>query len=119
MRTRTIATTLFAGIAALLPLCARADGLRCGNKLVLAGDTRASVRQKCGEPADVSQQTLLRQASFIRHGRIFFSGDALIEVPMELWTYNFGPNRLMRRLRFVGSLLEDVETLGYGYNTDQ
>ena len=34
---------------------------------------------------------------------------------MEIWTYNFGPNKLMRRLRFVDGELQDIETLGYGY----
>ena len=38
---------------------------------------------------------------------------------METWTYNFGPNKLMRRVRFVDGIVEEVETLGYGYNDPQ
>jgi hypothetical protein len=39
----------------------------------------------------------------------------MIEVPVEIWTFNFGPYKLMRRVRFVDGLVEDIETLGYGH----
>jgi len=29
--------------------------------------------------------------------------------------YNFGPRKLMRKLRFEGGLLTSIETIGYGY----
>jgi uncharacterized protein YvpB len=37
-------------------------------------------------------------------------------VPVEIWTYNFGPYKLMRRVRFVDGFVEDIETLGYGHH---
>jgi uncharacterized protein YvpB len=43
------------------------------------------------------------------------AGTALVEVPVELWTYNFGPSQLMRRVRFESGRLVMVEILGYGY----
>jgi len=43
----------------------------------------------------------------------------MVEVPVEYWTYNFGPNKLMRRIRFVDGLVEEIETLDYGYNEDE
>jgi hypothetical protein len=93
---------------------ASADALRCGNKLVTTGDTRAAVQAKCGEPADVQTRAILRRPRYDLHGRIYY-GDGLIEVPVELWTYNFGPRKLIRRIRFVDGLVEEIETLGYGY----
>ncbi len=36
-------------------------------------------------------------------------------VPVEIWTYNFGPNKLLRTFRFVGDELDDIQTNGYGY----
>jgi hypothetical protein len=38
------------------------------------------------------------------------------EVSVEFWTYNFGPHKLMYRLRFEDGLLVDVETLGHGFH---
>ena len=42
----------------------------------------------------------------------------MVEVPVEVWTYNFGPYKLMRRVRFVDGLVEEIETLGYGYRVE-
>jgi hypothetical protein len=36
-------------------------------------------------------------------------------VTVEVWTYNLGPNKLMRTLRFEGEELVDIRTIGYGY----
>jgi hypothetical protein len=43
------------------------------------------------------------------------AGTALVEVPVELWLYNFGPSQLMRRVRFESGRVVMVEVLGYGY----
>ena len=34
---------------------------------------------------------------------------------VEVWTYNYGSNKLMRELRFEGEELVDIRTIGYGY----
>ena len=118
MRTGIIAITLIAlGIGALLPCAAHADdggGLRCGSKLVLVGDTRASVHSKCGDPADVTHGTILRRPTYLFNGRLYYGDEIAVEV--ETWTYNFGPNKFMRRVRFVDGIVENVETLDYGYH---
>ena len=44
------------------------------------------------------------------------TGESYIEVPVENWIYNLGPNKLMRRLRFEGGVVAEIETLGYGYH---
>lgn len=94
---------------------ALADAMRCGNRLVRDGDTQTAVRELCGEPSDVQTRSILRRPSFERNGRIFYFGDSVVEVPVEVWTYNFGPYKLMRRVRFVDGLIDEIETLGYGY----
>ena len=38
-----------------------------------------------------------------------------VEVIVEEWTYNFGPRKLMRIIRFENGLVADVKELGYGY----
>lgn len=95
---------------------AHADAMRCGSRLVSDGATRTMVRELCGEPSDIVTRTILRRPYYNLHGRIVYYGDGLIEVPVEIWTYNFGPYKLMRRVRFVDGVVEEIETLGYGYH---
>jgi hypothetical protein len=33
----------------------------------------------------------------------------------EVWTYNFGPSRLMQRIRFENGVVVKIESLGYGF----
>ncbi len=96
-----------------------AFAVRCGTKLVSEGDSRAEVAHKCGEPTDVvNQRSVLRRPVIWGSGRhrSQFFGEDYIEVPVETWLYNLGPNKLMRRIRFEGGYVVDIETLGYGYN---
>lgn len=103
-------------ILAGLATTAHADAMRCGSRLVSEGDTRSQVRAMCGEPSDVQTRTILRRPYYDFHGRLIYFGDGLIEIPVEVWTYNFGPYKLMRRVRFVDGQVEEIETLGYGYH---
>lgn len=107
----------------LLPLAlvlfaasAHADAMRCGSRLVREGDTRAEVRDTCGVPVDVQTRTILRRPYYDYRGRFVYYGDGLVEIPVEVWTYNFGPYKLMRRVRFIDGIVDDIETLGYGYH---
>lgn len=102
--------------ALLLSTAAHADAMRCGGRLVSDGATRSQVRGFCGEPSDVVTRTILRRPYYTVQGRIVYFGDGLVEVPVEVWTYNFGPYKLMRRVRFVDGVVEEIETLGYGYH---
>ena len=113
LRTVTCLLTV-AALGATTP--AFADAMRCGSRLVSEGETRSEVVAKCGEPADVQTRTILRRPHYDFHGRIVYYGDGLVEVPVEVWTYNFGPYKLMRRVRFVDGLVDEIETLSHGYN---
>jgi hypothetical protein len=113
---RALVSSALAALLLTLAVPASADGLRCGNKLVSTGDPRAKVRQFCGEPTDVQTRAILRRPTFDFGGRIYSYGDGFVEVPVEIWTYNFGPYKLMREIRFVDGRVEDIETLGYGYH---
>ena len=108
-------------IAAVLVLgflaCSPAFAFRCGSKLVTEGDWGSEVAAKCGEPADVVQmRSVYRRPVIWSNGRPYFIGDDFLEVPVEAWVYNLGPNKLMRRVRFENGLVAEIETLGYGYN---
>lgn len=119
MRIATLAVALLAigFVAGTDP--AWADGIRCGNDLILKGDTRERVRARCGEPAEISKQTIFRSSRTALRGRIEQSAEEIVEIPVEIWTYNFGRNRLMERVRFVDGVVEKIETLGYGYDSQE
>jgi hypothetical protein len=109
---RTAAAVVFGLLA-----CSPAFAFRCGNKLVSEGDSRAEVAAKCGEPTEVlMQSSVFRRPMIWSDGRPYFIGEDFIEVPVEIWIYNLGPNKLMRRLRFEGGIVTEIETLGYGHN---
>lgn len=107
-----LATFLIAGAFASNAL---ADAMRCGSRLVTFGDTRAAVRSICGEPAEIETRSILRRPTYSLNGRVVYFGDGYVEVPVEIWIYNFGPYKLLREVRFVDGRVDDIKTLGYGY----
>jgi hypothetical protein len=113
---RVLVSATLCALLLTVALPAAADGMRCGSKLMTTGDPRSKVRQFCGEPSDIQTRSILRRPTFNFGGRILSYGDGYVEIPVEIWTYNFGPYKLMRQVRFVDGRVEDIETLGYGYH---
>ena len=95
------------------------DSMRCGSKLITISDGKDKVRALCGEPSSISFQGVIRRAPRYEYGygysRYEYYGPGVIDMPVEVWTYNFGSNKLLRKLRFVGDELDDIRTDGYGY----
>jgi len=91
--------------------------MRCGTKIINEGVSRSEVAAKCGEPDEVvTLLSVFRRPVLWSNGRPYFIGENYIEVPIEAWIYNFGPNKLMRRVVFEAGFVTEIETLGYGYN---
>ena len=80
-----------------------ADTMRCGDRLVATGALAAEVIGVCGEPVDRRWRRLHWPRGEVRH-------------EIEEWTYNFGPDRLLRVLRFRDGILADIEEAGYGFD---
>ena len=100
-----------------LMACSPAFAFRCGTKLVVKGDARSSVAAKCGDPTEVvARKSVFRRPMLWANGRPYYIGQDFIEVPVESWLYNLGPNKLMRRVTFEDGVVSEIETLGYGYN---
>jgi hypothetical protein len=114
---RVLVSATLSALLLTVALPAAADGMRCGSKLMTTGDPRSKVRQFCGEPSDIQTRSILRRPTFNFGGRILSYGDGYVEIPVEIWTYNFGPYKLMREIRFVDGRIESIETLGYGYHS--
>ncbi len=95
-----------------------AHALRCGNRLVKEGMHESEVKAICGKP--VSERRLgyvLRSHIDRTHGLTTtrYYGGYNREVMVTELVFNFGPRKLMRKLRFEGGLLTSIETIGYGY----
>ena len=103
----------FALASLLMPATATADSMRCGSRLVTEGDSIDEVLAHCGEPAKRSRTWIVRQPRFEYGGQeIPFQGTD--EVPVDVWTYDFGASKLMRRVRFVAGKVDSIETLEHG-----
>ena len=97
----------------LSSLDARADSMRCGNRIVKDGDTIEKVLEVCGEPAE-RERTWIQRAPQYELGGTYHSFPGTEEVPVDLWTYDFGSNKLMRRVRMVDGLVVSIVELGKG-----
>ncbi len=38
-----------------------------------------------------------------------------VAIPIEVWTYNLGPRRFMRQLKFEAGEVKELKSLGYGF----
>jgi len=106
-------------IVALWAPGAGADSFRCGTRLVSDGDSTDKVEALCGPPSSIQHHEILRRPVYWVRGRPYYSSYEPVPVPVEYWTYNLGPHKLMRRLKFEDGLLVDVETLTHGYYSDR
>ncbi len=97
----------------LLPGVGFADSMRCGSRIVKDGDTIEKVLDVCGEPAS-RERTWIQRAPQYELGGTYYSFPGTEDVPVDLWTYDFGPNKLMRRVRFVDGLVVSIVELGKG-----
>ena len=112
-------TPVMSGILLLVVLStlSHADTMRCGETgpIVSSGDTTAAVRTKCGEPTHREKRQECRESptgSPRAGGQGLFQGIDCITV--EMWTYNFGPRRLVQQLIFKSGRLTAIHTHGYG-----
>jgi hypothetical protein len=102
----------------LLLLCiaftAPAHALRCGTEIVSEGDSTFELLQSCGEPTlkERSERRVPYQLYDRVHGRYVTAFDS---VPVEIWTYNFGPRRFIQRITIEDGRIKRIESGGYGY----
>ena len=116
-------TVLSVLVAILLLVSDPAFALRCGNKLIRDGMDETRVIDLCGEP--VSRRHLgyvLRPYILKRpvgapgyHSTRHVYGGYHEELLVTELTFNFGPHKLMRIIRFEGGRVTSIKTAGYGY----
>ncbi len=100
-----------------------AHALRCGSRLVKDGMHEAQIIEMCGEPVSrrhlgyVLRPYILKRPAGIlgmHSTRHIYSGFHEELLVTEL-TFNFGPRKFIRVLRFEGGQLTSIRTAGYGY----
>lgn len=114
-------TTVFVSVLILLALPIQAEAFRCGNRMVNIGDTKAEVLATCGRPIHSEVVEVKSESKWTGRGK-WTSNDTWrikgkstgSEVPIEVWTYNLGENRLMKILTFEGNILKKIEDGDYG-----
>jgi len=94
----------------MVPQLGAAQSVMCKGKIINEGVTKAEVVAACGAPTQVGDRTGALDPAI---GEVTppSSDDGQIEV----WTYNFGPTKLMQRIWFEDGRVRRVESLGYGH----
>ncbi len=109
-------TSLAALVLGCLPCLSVADSVECGNRIITRGSSSAELAAFCGDPAQVNKSSnYVGGGGRVRGPNGVVSG-AVEEVVVEIWTYNFGPDRLMQRVRIENGIVVQIDSLGYGYN---
>ncbi|HEX7061487.1 MAG TPA: DUF2845 domain-containing protein [Woeseiaceae bacterium] len=117
-------TILLAGGALLASVPAHA--LRCGDKVVREGMLDVEVLAHCGEPTAIRERGFVLRAYTLEEmlrlpdaeGVRFSDGNFYQHVLVTEYIYNFGPRKLVRKLRFEGGELTDIEVLGRGWREE-
>jgi hypothetical protein len=94
-------------LLACLPALAAAQSLRCASKIINEGTSQVKVAALCGQPTNIEHQSAV--GGFVNGVPV--AGD----VQVEIWTYNFGPNKLLQRIRFENGIVVKIDSLGYGF----
>ncbi len=80
------------------------DSMRCGSRIVDQEDLAAELLAACGEPSFRDRFTVQ-----IPNGA--FVADS------EIWTYDFGPQRLLQLVTQREGRITGIESDGYGFNS--
>jgi len=102
-------------------LSAHADnGFRCKTgRLVSLGDRMPDVHNRCGDPDSTSTRMEKRK---VKHKYTRWVGNVQesvieeeeVEIPLDEWTYDLGPNAFVRYVLFEDGRVIDVATGDYG-----
>jgi hypothetical protein len=104
------------------PPGALADTFRCGREMAVEGDTLYDVRSRCGEPDNQVHRTEIRtKRDWVRtpcgskdEQQCGHMEERSVEVVIDEWTYDFGPQQFVQNLRFEQGRLVGVAPGGRG-----
>ncbi|MBT6209635.1 MAG: DUF2845 domain-containing protein [Woeseia sp.] len=104
-----------------MSITADARALRCGSRIVQEGMTGVQVVKLCGKPHSERQLGFILRPYIVRRpaGIGGFRsthrsyGGYHQESAVTEMLFNFGPRKLMHRIRFEGGRLTNIEAAGY------
>jgi len=107
----------------MLLVASDAWALRCGSRLIKEGMLESQVIGLCGEPVSSRSLGYVLRPYIIKRpaGSSSLSGTRHLyagfheELLVKEMLFNFGPQKLMRLIRFEGGRLVSIETAGYGH----
>jgi hypothetical protein len=109
-----IRSVVVALTAVLLGTAGIVSALDCQGRLVTMGASPWDVQSICGDPAQVHDTIeIVLKPVYDPQGRV--AGHLPVDVPKQVWTYNFGSSRLMYILTFVEGALVKIDTGRYGH----
>jgi hypothetical protein len=85
---------------------------RCDYMTLRVGDTTYDLLARCGEPATRDVRLLERTLENLEHGRAVSRS---VTVTVEVWSYHFGPQTLIRILELEDGRVVRVETGSRGF----
>ncbi len=116
------ATMLLAAACALAPAPpATADSsIHCDHGIVQVGDAKIDLLGKCGPPA---LQEVRFEERAVPSSEVAWSPDTgaflpaqrRVAVALEIWTYDFGPQRFIQVVTMEAGRIVAIERGGYGY----
>ncbi|MGH3429198.1 MAG: DUF2845 domain-containing protein [Terriglobales bacterium] len=99
----------------VVPTFGTAQSVVCAGKIIDEGISQMEVTAKCGTPAQVDHRTKTLVAAIGTGTQLTYIAGSSDDVQVDVWTYNFGPSRLMQRIWFENGVVTRVESLGYGF----
>ena len=100
----------------LAPSLLVAESIRCGSQLILKGSTSADLLEYCGKPAQVTRNGTVNGLVGNTYTADGILNQATGDFEVETWTYDFGPNQLMQRVRIENGIVVQIDSLGYGHD---
>jgi hypothetical protein len=99
---------------------ARAESMRCKERLVSIGDAQYVVEQRCGPPdavaSRVERRKVTRTVAFpCVSGTCYAQVEDSVDVVVEEWTYDFGKNRFLQFVEFVSGKVVGIRSGSYGF----
>jgi hypothetical protein len=100
----------------LAPSLLLAESIRCGSQLILKGSTSADLIEYCGKPKQVTRNGTVNGLVGNTYTAGGVNSQATGDFEVETWTYDFGPNQLMERVRIENGIVVQIDSLGYGHD---
>jgi hypothetical protein len=100
----------------LAPSLLFAESIRCASGLITKGSTSADLLEYCGKPTQLTKNGTVHGLVGNTYTAGGISNQATGDIEVETWTYDFGPNQLMERVRIENGIVVQIDSLGYGHN---